>query len=151
MENITSKIPSVDSSSVLNQTKSFSLPGGMAFEPTYLQAGLIVFLIFLLILMLGQLRHRMVNWQLKGLFPGLFLGFGLAIILEGFLIISGHTVVTGLLGWENAPKPISNALDAGKMKLVDVLGVSDVAIDTSKSVENMSYEEIEDLKLLICK
>jgi len=34
-------------------------------------------------------------------------------------------VVTEILGWKSAPKPILNVLEAGRNKMVSVLGVSD--------------------------
>ena len=55
------------------------------------------------------------------------IGFVLALIMEGFLLISGRTALTALLGWKNAPEPIQNALDAGHTKLVDVLSATDSA------------------------
>jgi hypothetical protein len=53
---------------------------------------------------------------------GIFFGFLLALILEGFLLIGGKTVLTGVLGWKNPPAPLSQALDAGRSKLIQVLG-----------------------------
>lgn len=103
---------------------SFNLPGGLIFSPSYLEAGLIVFLIFLLILTLGQLRKRITDWQMSGIMPGLYIGFALAIILEGFLLVGGRTILTEFLGWKNPPKPIANVLDAGRTKMVDVLGIT---------------------------
>lgn len=55
----------------------------------------------------------------------IFWGFLLAWVVEGFFLIGGRTFFTEILGWENAPKPISTALDAGRQRLVDVLGVTD--------------------------
>jgi len=43
-----------------------------------------------------------------------YFGFLLALILEGFLLIGGKTILTSVLGLENPPAPISIALDAGK-------------------------------------
>jgi hypothetical protein len=63
------------------------------------------------------------GWSLKGGIFGLLLGFIFALILEGFLIIGGRTAVTEILGWQNAPKPLLVALEAGRAKLVNVLGV----------------------------
>jgi len=104
---------------------NYKLPGGMVFAPSYVQAGLIVFLIFLLILTLGQLRKRFIGWHVSGIMPGVLFGFVIALIIEGLFIIGGRSVITELLGWENAPKPIANVLDAGRGRLVRVLGVSD--------------------------
>jgi len=64
------------------------------------------------------------SWSFKGALFGIFWGFLLALILEGFLIIGGKTAIIELLGWKNAPKPILTALDAGRNKLVNVLGIT---------------------------
>jgi len=39
------------------------------------------------------------------------------LILEGFLLVGGKTVLLDLLGWKNAPKPISIILDSGRNNL----------------------------------
>lgn len=65
------------------------------------------------------------NWSVQGASLGILLGFLLAIVIEGFLILSGHTILTGLLGWKNAPRPIENALNGGRQELIKVLGISD--------------------------
>lgn len=109
----------------LFRTMDFKLPGGFVFAPSYLQAGLIVLLLFLLILTLGSLRHRYNNWTMGGVMPGVTFGFLLAIFIEALLVAGGSTLFISVLGWKNAPKPISNVLDSGKTKLVDVLGESD--------------------------
>ena len=41
------------------------------------------------------------------------------------MFIIGKTLLTEVLGWKNAPKPISTALDEGRNRLVNVLGVTD--------------------------
>ena len=139
---------------------SFPLPGGFAFEPTYLSAGLMVFLVFLLVLTLGSLRHRMAEWSLKGVIPGIGFGFLLAIILEGILIIGGHTILTDTLGWKTAPKPISNALDLGREKLTDVLGENtSVSINEKEAnpetvlsdLKSLTPTEYESIRQLICE
>ena len=99
--------------------------GKMSFPISYAQAALIIFLIFILILMMAQFRRHFVDWSLKGAIFGVFFGFLLALVLEGFLIIGGRTALTGILGWKNPPAPISLALDAGKNKLIQVLGIKD--------------------------
>ena len=110
------------------ETFPVNLPGGFVIEPNYLSAGAIVFLLFLLILTLGQLRHRLLHWHIKGFMPGIIFGIIITLIFEGFALVGGHTIITGILGWENAPKPISVALDSGRNQLANVLGVSDVSI-----------------------
>ncbi len=102
----------------------FPLPGGLIFQLSYLQAIAMAILIFLLILMMGQLRHRLAHWKMGGILPGIAFGFALALILEGIFVIGGRTIVTELLGWQNAPKPIVNVLDRGRDRLVDVMGVT---------------------------
>jgi hypothetical protein len=46
------------------------------------------------------------------------------------------------LGWRNAPKPILTALEAGRNKLVNVLGVTD-EIKSSKAAIPVETEVIE--------
>jgi hypothetical protein len=109
-------------------SKSFDLNiGNISFPVSYLEAGAIVFLIFILIIMMAQFRRHYVDWSLKGGIAGIFFGFMLALILEGFLLIGGQTVITKVLGWQNAPKPISVALDSGRSKLIQVLGITNNA------------------------
>ena len=107
----------------------FSLP------VSYAQAAFVIFLIFLLVLVLAQFRRHFVDWSIKGALFGIFFGFLLALILEGFLIVGGRTALTGVLGWKNPPAPISLALDAGRNKLIQVLGIQD-QIPSSFAKEN---------------
>lgn len=111
---------------------------------SYWQAAGIVVLIFLLIVSLAQFRRHEVNFSFKGMMVGLLFGFIFTLILEGFLIINGKTVITQILGWNNAPKPISLVLDAGRTKLTQVLGVSD------QTIQSLNPTEIKKLKSLIC-
>lgn len=145
----------------LTQTLSFDI-GSLQFAPSYMQAGAIVVLLFLLVLTLAQLRQKFVHWSMKGSLIGIFFGFLLALILEGFLIIGGKTAVTELLGWKNAPKPVTVALDKGKGKLVDVLGVSDeipssnaasnpTADDAIILLQSLDPSEMKQVKSLICE
>ncbi len=127
----------------------FSLPGGFVFAPSYLQAGLIVFCLFLLILTFGMLQHRYNHWTIKGILPGVGLGFFLALLIEAVLLVGGRTMFTELLGWKDAPKPISNALDASRSRLVDVLGITDT-VPESKAEGELSEEEREYLRELLC-
>lgn len=138
----------------------FNLPGGLVFSPNYLQAGAIVFCIFLLILTFGMLQHRYNHWTVKGIMPGVALGFAIALLLEAVLLIGGRTIFTELLGWEDAPKPISNALDASRERLVDVLGVTDPVPESRansptteelmQSYDGLKDEDKETLQSQIC-
>jgi len=99
--------------------------GNFSFSVLYIEVAALVFLIFLLIVTMAQLRRHNIDWSIKGILFGTIFGFLLALVLEGFLITKGGTVLTGIFGWKNAPAPISIALDAGKSKLIQVLGASD--------------------------
>ena len=81
------------------------------------------------------------SWSIKGAVFGLFFGFLLTLIFEGFLLISGRTALTQVIGWKNAPKPIAVFLDAGRNKLINVLGVAD-QVPSTKANEKMSKDQI---------
>ena len=135
--------------------------GKFSIPVTYWQAGAIVFLIFLLILALSLFRKEYVGWSMKGVVVGVFFGFFLALILEGFLLIGGKTVLTSVLGWQNPPAPIAQTLDAGKSKLIQVLGVQ-TQIPASYAKENVTVQnalqtiqslapgDIKSVKNLLC-
>jgi hypothetical protein len=136
--------------------------GNFLFTPSYLHAGAIVVLIFLLILTIARIRYLYVHWSLgKSSIAMILWGFLLAVIVEGFLVVGGRTMFTELLGWENPPKPISSVLDAGRSKLVDVLGVTDevpssqaseglTVEDINALIQNLAPSEKESLKKAIC-
>ncbi len=115
--------------------------GGLQLTPSYLHAVLIVFLLFLLVLTFAKLRRLYVNWSLKGSVAMVILGFCLTLILEGFLLLGGRTLLTEILGWNNAPKPLSTALDVGRDKLIDVLGVKQ-EIPKSTASQNLTSEDL---------
>ena len=146
----------------LTKTFSFSL-GKFDLSPQYWTVLAIIFLLFLLVLTLARLRYMYIHWSIaKPSLAMIFWGFLLAIIIEGFFLISGRTLLTEILGWENAPKPISTALDAGRAKLVNVLGVTkQIPVShageapTYSSVisdyETLSSSEAEEVRLKICR
>lgn len=113
--------------------------GKISLPVTYIQAAAVIILVFFLVLLLAKFRRHYVDWSFKGAVFGIFFGFLLALILEGFLIIGGRTAITSILGWKNAPAPISIALDAGRTKLIQVLGISD-QIPSSLAKENVSVQ-----------
>lgn len=135
---------------------------GIDIEPTYWMAIVIVVLIFMLLFTLARVRYLYVHWNLsKTSIAFLFYGFLFALILEGFFILGGRTLFTEVVGWENAPKPISTLLETGREKLVDVLGVTEEIPasfaqeqPTYQSVvgsyENLSIEEKESVRDFIC-
>ena len=135
------KLPDGLESSFIGKTFSFNV-GQLEIEPTYWQVAAIVFLLFALVWTLARLTHMYVAWSLgKSSVSMLFWGFLLTLILEGFLLIGGRTLLTEVLGWKNAPKPIGTALDIGRERLVDVLGVTE-EIPQSMAKENSTSESV---------
>ena len=151
----------MDISQLFSQKVNLNL-GNIKVSPSYIQAGVIIVLLFFLVLSLANLRRHFLRWSVKGSIFGVFWGFILALILEGFLIIGGRTVLTEIVGWKNAPKPLVNVLDAGKEKLVEVLGITD-SIPSSYAEDPINYEDVLDdfrkldvnetqkVKSIICK
>ncbi|KKR63019.1 MAG: hypothetical protein UU03_C0016G0004 [Candidatus Woesebacteria bacterium GW2011_GWA1_40_45] len=135
--------------------------GNLSFSPSYLQAGIVLVLIFLLVLTMAQVRRHFIEWSFKGALFGIFFGFLLALILEGFLIVGGKTAITEIVGWKNAPQPILSFLDASRSQLVSVLGVSteipssNAKIKTApeevlRSFQALSPSDLAKVKKLIC-
>jgi hypothetical protein len=98
------------------KTFSFKI-GGLTISPNYLQAILILLLIFMLVFTTARMHHLFIKWSFKGAAMGVLVGFVLALVVEGFFLVSGTTVLTATLGWKNAPKPISKILDESRTKL----------------------------------
>lgn len=114
----------------------------------YWQAGGIIFLLFILILLMANFRKHYIDWSLKGGVVGIFFGFLLALILEGFLLIGGKTALTEVLGWKNPPTPIAHVLDAGRDQLIQVLGIN-TQIPSSYAKENTTVQSaLETLQTL---
>lgn len=136
--------------------------GNFSFSIPYVEVAALVFLIFLLIVTMAQLRRHNIDWSIKGIIFGTFFGFLLALTLEGFLITKGGTALTGILGWKNAPAPVSFVLDAGRTKLIQVLGVSE-QIPSSIARENptvagalqflqsLNPADIKKVKVIFCQ
>jgi hypothetical protein len=133
---------------ILSKNLKFNL-GGVPFSTSYTKAALIVFLLFILVLSLARLRRMYVNWSFKAWPVWIFMGFVLALILEGFLLISGKSILTVVLGWKNAPKPLQNALDTGRAGLVKVLGVKDEISITTNEEDPSVKSVISDFQKLI--
>lgn len=134
---------------------------GLSFSPTYVKVIAIVVLLFLLVATLASVRRHFVKWSLKGGLMGLFFGILLTLILEGFLLIGGKTAIIEVLGWRNAPKPFKTALDLGRDRLVNVLGVTDQipqsnafqtpsATDAIEILQSLNPTEIKKIKAIIC-
>jgi hypothetical protein len=116
--------------------------GSFSFSPSYFQAGAILFLVFLLFVMMAQVRRHLLDWSLKGAVFGVFLGFLLVLIFEGFLLIGGKTALTEVLGWKNAPAPLLGAIDTGRSELVNVLDLEMQTIPGSLAKEALSVESV---------
>jgi hypothetical protein len=142
--------------------KTFTLNLGKFSIPIpYWQAGAIIFLIFLLILTMANFRKHYVDWSLKGGIIGIFFGFLLALILEGFLLIGGKTALTEVLGWKNPPAPLAQVLDAGRSKLIQVLGVQtqipvsfakeNVTVQSAiETLQNLAPNDLKQVKNILC-
>lgn len=150
----------MDAAQILSKTVNLNV-GNFTFSPSYLMAAGIVFLLFLLVLTLAQVRRHFLHWSAKGAVFGIFIGFLLALIFEGFLVISGRTAVTEILGWKNAPKPLLTVLDMGREKLSSVLGTqvaipgsyasNDPANEIIRNIQKLNPQEVNRLKSIICK
>lgn len=135
----------------LNYIKYFVL--GFDIRTNYLQAIAVSVLLFLLVLTLASVRKHFVHWSMKGGLMGLFFGVLLTVIVEGLLLVSGHTFLTSVLGWKNPPKPFSTALDIGKQKLTNVLGVSSdnpSVEDAINVIQTLDPNETAKIKGIIC-
>ena len=123
---------------------------GLYIEPTYWQAGAIVILIFFLLIALARVRYMYVHWSLgEHAFAMFFWGFLFALILEGFLMIGGRTLLTEVIGWENAPKPLAAFITAGRERLVNVLGTqTEVPPLTASENQNRVDEIVSQFQLL---
>ena len=132
---------------VLGESFEFNF-GQFSIASTWLQAGAIILLLFILLVLLAQFRRHLLGWSMKGAVFGVFIGFLLALVFEGFLIIGGKTALTEVLGWKNPPKPVANLLDIGREKLVNVLGVTSQIPNTFANTEVNSEEAIKILQTL---
>lgn len=142
MQNILSNIPNI------------------SWSQSHIKAGLIVALVFLAVVIFGYIRKVFVKSSIDGVFLGIFFGFLLTLLLEGFLLIAGRTAITEILGWKNAPKPITTALDLGREKLVGVLGVTDeipssyasnpTTDDAINVLQSLNPDEMKKIKAIIC-
>lgn len=113
----------------------------------------IVALCFLLVLVLAGVRKYLVKSTLQSGFIGIGIGFALALVLEGFMLLSGNTFITGFLGWQNAPKPVLKLVEDSRQRMVNVLGLSttDPSVDDALGVvQSLDPSEINKFKNIIC-
>ena len=92
----------------------------------------------------------------------LFWGVILTIIMEGFLMLTGRTIFTEIIGMKNVPKPFSTVLNIGREKLVNVMGAQSTIPDMSAAgnlnsdhmyslYTKMDSVESQKLQKIICK
>lgn len=98
------------------KTFSFKI-GNLTISPNYLTAFFILLLLFMLVFTMARMHHMFIKWSFKGSVVGVLIGFILALIVEGFFIVGGSTILTATFGWKTAPKPIAKMLDESKTKL----------------------------------
>lgn len=143
--------------------KAQSLTSGLAFNfgSSYLKAGIIIALVFSLVVVLALTRRHFLDWSIKGASFGILIGFSLALILEGFLLLGGRTAFTELLGWKDPPKPVRYVLDLGRDRMAEVLGKS-VLVPTSSAegddinkivdeIQSLTPGDAKRLRLRICE
>ncbi len=106
--------------------------GNITIAPNIWQAAAVLALIFALVLILAYMSRNFLQWSLGGFGIGVLIGFILAIILEGFLLIGGKTVVINLLKWKNAPPQVQQVLNDGHVKLLEALSVPKSCWPSSK-------------------
>jgi len=146
----------------LNTTfKTFKV-GNLDIAATYWEAGAIILLLFLLVFTLARLRYLYVHWSMgKSAWAMLFWGMVLTIIVEAFLMLSGRTIFTEIMGVKNVPKPFSTVLDIGRNRLTNVLGEkSEIPSSFAESklnsdqmyslYKNMDSVESQKLQEIIC-
>ncbi len=122
---------------ILDSIKSQT--GNIHFAPGVTQAGIIIFLAFLLLIVMARMTRSYLSWYTSGWWIWTGLGFLLAVVIEGFFVISGSTIFTSILGWESAPKPVQSVIDTSRSKLIDVLGAEDTK-PTSETIISGFYE-----------
>jgi hypothetical protein len=127
--------------------------GNFTITPSYFQAVAILLMVFLILFSIARLRRMEIGWSLKGGISLMAIGFALAIVVEGFLLIGGKSVLIEVFAWKNPPKPIAKALEAGRVQLITVLGAKDE--NSSQSVlenfNNLPEGEQSAIKSTICK
>jgi hypothetical protein len=139
---------------IVNQFSNISI------SQQYIKAGSLVLLVFVAVLLFAYIRKYFVKSSMDGMFLGIFFGFLLTLLLEGFLLIAGRTALTEFLGWKDAPKPIGTVLDLGKEKLSQVLidsGEIPVSYASNPStddalevLQNLKPDDIKKIRGIIC-
>lgn len=161
----TQQLPNINSASSAVGFVSRTFPltiFGLEIEPTYWQAAVIIFLLFLLVFTLARIRYLYVHWSLgSSAWAMLLWGFLLALVLEGLILVSGKTILMSVFGWRNPPQPVDILLSTGREKFIQVLGVEDEAKKNQNLKTNyqtvvldfrsLPEEERKKAKVFICE
>lgn len=128
--------------------------GGVTIAPSFIQAAVVIIVVFLVILFMARITRTYIGWYTSGWYIWVILGFILAVVIEGVMFISGSTIFTSVLGWQSAPKPIQQFVDSGRAKLIQVLGAQDDAPTARGMVsdfDQLDKRAQEEVKERICK
>jgi len=123
-------------------TVDIPLLNGLTFSANYIQVGLIVVLLFFLVIALGQFRRRFVDWHLGGFMPGIVFGIIIILGVQFVLFLTGRTVLTELMAWENPPEPIAQGIKRGRERLTSVLGARDISEARASTLTPKELHEI---------
>ena len=127
--------------------------GDIDISGSWIKAGIIIGLIFLLLLVMAKMTRGYMSWYTNGWWVWTGLGFLLAVVIEGFFVISGSTIFTSVLSWDKAPKPIQTVLNVGNSRLSEVLGESDQMMSSSTFVDRyiaLDDDQKEQVKSAVC-
>lgn len=122
-----------------------TLPGSLvqSVQENQFLAVAVALLVFLFFVAVALLRHRSVKDSVKTTSSGILIGFLFAIVIEGFLVLSGRTFITEMLSWENPPKPIAGVINKGRERLTNVLGTS-VEINSTNADSGPNVQSVID-------
>lgn len=119
--------------------------GSVTIYPAIWQAIAIVILLFFLVITMAQVRRHFIEWSFHGAALGVLLGFILTLIIEGFFLVAGRTILTETLGWKNPPKPIAAVLGISRERLVDALETTGEISNIKAQEQTASYQSVVDL------
>lgn len=120
-----------------------TLPGFLiqSVQENQFLAAAVALLVFLFFVAVALLRHQSMKDSIKTTSSGILIGFLFAIVVEGFLVLSGRTFITEMLAWENPPKPIAGVINKGRERLTNVLGTS-VEIDSTNADSGPTIQSV---------
>lgn len=120
----------------------FLEPLGFSFSPSFLQAAIIVVLVFLLAITLGFARQHMLTWSFKGAHFGFLFGIIFILILEAIFLVGGRTALFEASSNQRIPPNLRSFVEQGRKNLVGVLGLSVEQIPPTVAQEEPSAQSI---------